>query len=330
MAKFYRIIPFTLVLVLFAASIGLLYNKPKKKIDSFIDSFRDYLSYLDKYDVGTLIEFVELGGGKGFDAILKLRERRDERAIPALEKILKEHLGTGDIFGFAAAQALFCIGTPEAHDVLVRYLFTDKYDVELGINYTFHWEMMQSARDSFIRRYHLRSSSNDIKIQLEAGYKIEEDKQKITFSVTLTNISKNELYLYIPGTYTGKLLLFYSEDGYFVRDMQTADHECFIEPVSFTKLGSGKSIFLTTTAIPCWSEMPGSSFFPGLFKDEAFIMDFKDVAHIIEKPGRFKVYAVFSVGKRFADVQEELLDLPPVWSGRVVSEPVEIEILPID
>jgi len=67
------------------------------------------------------------GGSQSFKALLKLREFSDERGIPVLETILKRHTGTGNIFGFGAAQALFCIGSTRAHAILERHLLTPEY-----------------------------------------------------------------------------------------------------------------------------------------------------------------------------------------------------------
>jgi hypothetical protein len=52
------------------------------------------------------------------------------------------------------------------------------------------------------------------------------------------------------------------------------------------------------------------------------------MAHYLGKPGRFKVYGFYSVSRRFAEGQAQRLGLGAVWSGRIVSKPIELHILP--
>src|SRR5579871_5241931 len=67
---------------------------------------------------------------ESFWDLLKLREIADPKAVPVLEKVLAENLPTTRIHGFAAAQALFCIGTPEAHKILKQHLLAEGPSVE--------------------------------------------------------------------------------------------------------------------------------------------------------------------------------------------------------
>lgn len=124
---------------------------------------------------------------KGFWALLKLREAGDAKAVPVLEKVLVDNLKSTRIHGFAAAQALFRIGTPEAHRILAKYLLTRDYRVPWGIKYAFSWEMKPAQRDAFIERYHLRSTGKELAASLQAKPREKGGQPDIELTVTLKN-----------------------------------------------------------------------------------------------------------------------------------------------
>src|SRR5262249_47393320 len=86
---------------------------------------------------------------ESFWDLLKLPEAPHPKAVPVLEKVLVENLPTTRIHGFAAAQTLFSIGTPEAHKILKQHLLTEGARAELAVMYTSHWEMREPRRSRF-------------------------------------------------------------------------------------------------------------------------------------------------------------------------------------
>ena len=82
---------------------------------------------------------------ESFWDLLKLRNVPDPKAVPALEQVLRENLPTTRIHGYAAAEALFCTGTPEALAALDRAIAGPNYRTDLAIMYAFHWEMPPPA-----------------------------------------------------------------------------------------------------------------------------------------------------------------------------------------
>ena len=85
-----------------------------------------------------------------------------------LVKVLAEHVGSGRTHRYAAGQALYRIGTREAHEVLAKYLLSDDYRVQMGIWYAFRWNMPSPERDGFIRRYHLWPTKKDLQLLVKA------------------------------------------------------------------------------------------------------------------------------------------------------------------
>jgi len=279
-------------------------------------------------DVDRLLELQAKGGSKGFHALLKLREVGNERAIPALEKIVRKHHGTGNIFGYGAAQALFCIGTEKAHQILRKYVLSDKYEAALGIRYTFYWKMEPAKRDAFIEQYHLKSTSRELAIELAAKSSSGAGTQRIDFSVALRNVSQKPLRLYKPGVYLGDLLVLRSAAGHFTTRLKHVEYQYRIGKESFPVLAPGKELSFSIVGRPRWMDLRHWKRH-GVAQPRALVLECRDMFHLLGKPGKFTVYAMYSVGRRMVEGQGKRLGLGPVWSGRVVSKPVEIEIQPV-
>ena len=111
--------------------------------------------------------------------VLKLREMGKADAVPVLEQIVVDNLQSGRIHGFAAAQALFCIGTREAHQVLSKHLLAGQYRAGQAIDYAFHWEMAEPQRSRFIEQYLLKNVSEDLVVELQQRASTDENKGQI-------------------------------------------------------------------------------------------------------------------------------------------------------
>jgi len=283
-------------------------------------------------DQASLLELVASDTGtKGFYAILKLREVGDGRAVPVLEKVLARELPTTRIHGFAAAQALFCIGTPEAHRLLERHLNTPEYRAGMGIGYTFWWNMDPAKRDAFIERYHLTNTSKDLLLDLEAQPAEEGGKQKITFALTLRNASGKALRVYQPHVYLGNLLVLREKGGHFVDKTESVKYKLRVRSFeeAHPTLDAEASHTYRMVATVEW-ETAGR--WRGRMREkEGLVLHFKDTVHFIMKPGTFVAYGLFHVAPLTKEQIEHHKVVHPetVWSGRVVSKPLEITIAPV-
>ena len=168
---------------------------------------------LDAISYARLLDLASTeGGSRSFDAILKLRERGEERAVPVLKTVLEENIGTGNIRAYAAAQALFCIGTPRAHEILQRHLLTPGYSAPQGIRYAFYWDMRRENRHPFMSRYHLASTSKELDIKL-TGRPRQGDGQQFKFRIVLTNRTNRSIRIYDPKVYLGRMLVIADSEG---------------------------------------------------------------------------------------------------------------------
>ncbi|MBL7074190.1 HEAT repeat domain-containing protein [candidate division KSB1 bacterium] len=252
---------------------------------------------------------------QSFKAILRLREVGDERAVPILKQILIEHTNSTRIHRFGAAQALFCIGTDKAHQILREHLLDAEYPVDLSIMYGFHWRMEESKRDTFIAQHHLQNLSTDVSLKLEVKNGIFNSK---IFTLILRNDSEKTLRLYKPKVYLGAYLMFRSSLGHFIEHIKAIlyDERGRTPEGTYPKIAPGKDLKLSCSARPQTNRK--------IYKypePVSLVLDFGDTIHLLGNSGKFKVYAIYSYRKR----PNELY--PNIWTGRVVSNPVEIEIL---
>ena len=129
------------------------------------------------------------------EALLDAGRYKIAEAVPVLERYMARYTSTGPTHAFLAAQALYLIGTPEAHEVLKEYLPGEDYDVAQSIPYMFHfWFMPREKMDRFIRDYHLTSTSDKLAVELVCTV-------KYNFKLSITNASTEEIQIYNHGAY---------------------------------------------------------------------------------------------------------------------------------
>jgi len=264
------------------------------------------------------------GGTKSFEALLKLRQFTDERGVPVLETILNKNIGTGNIFGFASAQALFCIGSPRAHEILKRHLLTPNYSAPMGMRYTFYWQMPQAKRDAFITQYHLTSTSMDLGVEFTAQQS-QQDPRKFEFHVVVRNLTDKPIRIHSPKVYLGRMLVMSDSDGHFVQNLSNVKYKTAITKESFPELPAHGELEFIISAEARLIDSRGWKK-NGLSQPEAMVLDCGDVFHAIGESGKVTVRALYSVEKRFAQGLSGRLGLSQVWTGRVVSRPLEIDV----
>ena len=262
---------------------------------------------------------------KGFYALLKLRDRGDGRAVPVLEKVLARELPGTRIHGFAAAQALSCIGTPEAHQLLARYLNTPQYHANLAVDYAFHWDMAPAKRDAFIERYHLTSTSKDLTVSLGAE---RQGTGEIVFTIAVRNVSNKPFRVHKPGDYVGKLLVLRAAGGQFVNRWEIvrlhAAQLTFDQMYPTLEPGASHTWRIVTRP----RRESDKVWHPVMRAPQGLLLASQDVAHFVGKPGKFQAYVLFDVAPLTKQQLEyhKVGDPERVWCGRVVSNPVEITI----
>ena len=273
----------------------------------------------------------ESTGGSGTDVfydILKLRDIGNDKAVPVLEKILEDDNYSGRIHGFAAAQALFCIGTPDAHKVLSKYLLTDKYNAQLGINYTFHWNMNPSKGDNFIEQYHLKNLSKNMAVKLETKENKDENVQKLDFKITLTNTSQDSYQIHDMEFNLANMLFLRSEGGHFIKRLSPfpVQPESFAGPPrpKWVKLAPGDShIFDIIVYIrPKGKE---KLTYRSIDDSAKIILETDDMSWGLEKPGKYIVYAMLEQ-QQLDEVYLKWVQADKPWLGRAISNPVTVDI----
>lgn len=278
------------------------------------DSYADLIASRPAPNLDTLAERSRPGQSheielEAFPDILKLREVGDASAVPVLEEIIVADAHSGRIHAYAAAQALFCIDTPEAHAIISKFLLTSSYPAQQGIFYTFYWEMREPERSSFIDRYHLKVLSQDLNVELSFISSRTEGAQEIVFTVKASNTSNKAIRISDLQVYQGLVLHFRDDSGSFRQGHQTVEYGM---------------------PMPKWLELaPGAIHQFDIIVTVEFGEDMashtNDVGYDLDKPGRFEVYALVEAGKPTA-AQLDYLKFNNLWWGRAVSKPIEVVI----
>jgi hypothetical protein len=258
-----------------------------------------------------------------FYDLLKLRDVGNSDAVNVLEQVMEDNLFERRIHGFAAAEALFCIDTESAHNVLKKYLYDPRYHSVLGANYTFHWDMSEPKRSEFIRRYHLKNLSKDLKVELESDVNRVNTGQEIELTLTLHNVSKEPFRIldhiagYVENVY------FRNVNGLFARRMQTAT-QCYNMSAKWLELKPADlrqhKIKLAVLRI---SDMKYKSRYvpenARIYLRDPFF-DF-----YINQPGKFDIYAMYEA-QPLHPKRKKKLEFDNEWIGRAVSKSITIEI----
>ncbi len=243
---------------------------------------------------------------------LRLPEATSPAAVTRLTATMR-----GEAYGdpHVAAQALFALGSEEAHTVLRRELRSPSYDFEQGIRHAFGVPI--SMRNEFIGRYHLTGRSKDVAITLSAE-KHWDSLTHMVFVIRVENRSGHNLRLYDPHWYYGLQLILVLQDGTVMK----SERSSIIDPdlplpddTQYPQFASGEALQMR---IPARIRR---------FPDASDIMvrkwpwlDCEDCRHRLTDQGLFHVYAAYEWRGRLRAPFDN------VWIGRVVSDPIDIEL----
>ena len=279
-------------------------------------------------DVEELIALGWRGGTGSIPAILRLRDIGDARAVSALEKLLEQRAGTGNVTAYSAAQALHCIGTDQAHAILRHHLRSPAYSLRDSIRYACHCGMAPDERDEFIRRYHLESTVQDLHVTLEAISNAAADGQRLRFVIRVENTSDAPLTVAENGAYAGGRLLIEDSEGRFHRGFTTVLHK--LPAMKHEELPPGGQLTLAFEAEPM--RLPKSAHAcqpPSAPQSKDIFLVSRDYALHLGSAGKFNVRAIYHAEAGPARVIQEHRGISNFWFGTIVSEPVEIEVHPV-
>lgn len=258
---------------------------------------------------------------EAFYDILKLRDIGDSKAVPVLKKIMSENINSTRTLGFAAAQALFCIGTSQAHEVLSKYLLNDQYHAGLSINYTYHWEMDKKKRNTFIEQYHLKNLSKNMEIKLVIKKNKDGNGQQLNLTITLKNISQESYKIRDKKVYLAKMIYLQSKNGQFMQWQQPVKYGMPMPKWIELAPGENQQYHFNIAIKP-----KGTQKLPYFEKNDSstIFLETTDMICGIEK-GEFKVYAMVEE-QPLSKESLEFWKFDNTWIGRAVSEPITVKI----
>ena len=257
---------------------------------------------------------------ESFWDLLKLRETPDAKAVPVLEKILVENGPTTRIHGFAAAEALFCIGTAEAHRILARY---EPADARLAVDYTSHWEMKEPLRSRYIERYLLKNLSKSLVVEVEQAPPVTQPKDLLNLVVIFRNASDESFHI-LDHEFPGDMLHLRVATGQYLPRIHGGT--MCASAGKYVELTPGKTHrFNVTIELSTADSKKRSKKATG-----EVVADVREAGHYfdINSSGRFEVLALFEArplteeGRTFLKVDQDW----KWWTGRAVSKPLSIDI----
>lgn len=294
-------------------------------------TYQEILAARPAPDLTTLVErsSPENFGPESTEAfwdILKTREIADPATVNVLEQILVENRRSPRIHKIAAAQALFTIGTPEAHRILAEHLLADGIRANSAIGSAWGWNMPEPLRSRFIQRYLLVNLSKSLVVELSQARSPNPPKGQLNLIVNLRNTSKEAFHILDRQDFPGDLLYLRDAKGQFLPRVQYTKYCPEPSDTKYVELKPGQSHRVTITfnmAVPkCGAD--------GRDKAAGLAIEVRESARRFDlgAPGRFEILAMFEAEPMTAD-QRNYLKVDESWkwwTGRAVSKPLAVEL----
>jgi hypothetical protein len=255
-------------------------------------------------------------GGAALKDILKLRESGEAAALPVLAQILHESKAADPECGWAAAQALFCIGTPEARSLLSH--LPQPFNPQ-AINRTVDWEMREPGRQQFLEQYLLRSRSTNLALILDCQSFPKRNFIRIQIGCAFRNTSNGPLTIHTLDDYLlGRKVFLLDAAGRVASRMFTGGDA---DAVTWLVLKPGESRRFEARAELELGETPGP-------EGESLMLSFYGT-RIYVNPGVYRMFLVHEeppMTRQAAQFYHLDPHQPPAWSGHVLSSFTEVNL----
>lgn len=237
-----------------------------------------------------------------WEQVLRLRETGTAADVPMLTSLLASNLPPSPIYPYAAAQALFCIGTPAAHAALSNHLLRASFPVGLSVPYTAQWKMPEPQRSRFIEQYHLVNLADDLRVQVGTEPP-GKDPNRFVFTVSLQNVTEKQLRVPEQAAYLGEMLYWRDASGRHAVRTRTGRDKFY--PPGLLRLKPGQAHTYRIEA--------------RLTKSNPLTLETEDLRFELGRPGAFQVWAV--------------VEPPPThqmpahtWENRAVSPVITVDL----
>jgi hypothetical protein len=284
--------------------------------------------------VEPLIEALKNDEAKHY-AIWALAKIRDERAVEPLGEIVS------DKNYLRHREALVALATIRSKKALpfFKKALSGKY---------FDWEAAYLAQtidcseeNNYFQKELFRQTPNGLEVRFSVNHKADD---YITMEVTFRNISSREFVVSFKKVYEGMYLFAQAQDGLIIRSLRTGNikylqhqDECHsLKPgETFSASFTGKIIESTSTTISVdhyglspptsldgFLEIMDFMYPQGSYK----VIDFNDTKLDIGilKGNSCRIYFVFENTPEEKEQVEKWVGCTNVWTGKVVSNPVQI------
>ncbi|MFA7004446.1 MAG: hypothetical protein WC429_10440 [Verrucomicrobiia bacterium] len=330
-------------------------RKKRESANDRVDISTLYERYSGGFTSATLEGYSKIE--KVYADLEKLCVAPDKRAVPQLARILA--LTEDGLHNCAAARALFCAGTPEAHQILAKYYLAEHSWGGYGFTNEAFEEVLSSKMDAvkqseFIETYLLRNLSKNLKLTVLD--KVEADNRgRLTFMVRMRNLLQSPLVIELHIGHRSHMLYFRSHAGRYIPRFGIGHVDA---PPRFIRLRPGGFYDYKVPATLRGPPTTDERHYAKVSKGTSVYMDVELLGYDLIEAGRFTVRAMLETPswkdlrreeyERYLELDRQSRsdnysmwlcpemkkdheqDKSPevVWTGRAVSQPVEIEIPP--
>jgi hypothetical protein len=268
---------------------------------------------------------------EAFWDILKIRDNPNPTAVPELTDVVDRNAkaSSNRIHRFAAGQALFCIGTPDALRAVETDVVRRDFSIDLALMYVDHWDMQEPARSRFLERVLLRDAGDGgLSVEVSPAWREREGRPVLDVAVKITNHGERPISLLTSGeTFPVARLQIRGRDGTFAvtKAFGIREHE----PQRWMRLAPGASEELVASLELKRDAATTRPF--NAARVQAVLTD--GVASFgLPAPGKYRVSAFIAQAPMTEQAIKSLarrtgaVDPNELWAGRAVSKPAEIEI----
>jgi hypothetical protein len=268
---------------------------------------------------------------EAFWDILKIRDNPDPAAIRELTEVVESNAkaDSNRINRFAAGQALYCIGTPDAMKVVETDVARREFSIDLALMYVDHWDMREPARSRFMERMLLRDAGDGgLSVDVSPAWRERDGRRVLEVTVKLTNRGEKPISLLLNKAFPVARLQIRDQDGTFAitKAFGLREHE----PQSWIRLAPGASEERVASL-----ELKRDAASTRPFQTGRVQAVLSDGGAGLGLPafGKYRVSALVAqpplteqaIKSRTRQTGQDV-DPNELWAGRVVSKPVEVQI----
>jgi hypothetical protein len=268
-----------------------------------------------------------------FNDLLRIRDDGDKRldAIPVLEKILKDEDFNGSTYQYAAAQALFSIGTPEAKRIIADWMKTLAYMWRHSVNFIYSFKMNPEKATAFMREFHLTGNDDDLEISIDTLAE-QNESDTIKLRLSLKNTGKTAIII-DERWLSEKNVELVTNNGRIIHKFSNII-VCGVSMPNLLALKANESYSIELNLKPSKVDKTDKYLKHYLSDSTTMIASIDYHRFDIARPGTYNLYAILEVrppsSAEYTNpnylAHRKPFTRETTWAGRIISKPFSIQI----